>query len=239
MCSLLPGRKQCVSTSDIEPPVPLRKVKTSDRKRTRAKVNPEQRLPKSPEPPVVTSHSSSAEERCYTKRLPASGRRQYVDTQPQSEPEKRSTRRSNRNTHDTSRPPVRVSGRKRIVAPLAESSTDNDTLQRQSSDEEFSVKKKKQSERLRRKRAVRSSRSSQSTGESGRELTERTRVTKKSNEAKTQAQLKPNKCSKTSPPTMPLPKLTQSSKKHKVNTVSPQEQEEHEWTETELINLQQ
>ncbi|XP_044021916.1 mis18-binding protein 1 isoform X2 [Siniperca chuatsi] len=257
-CVFLPcseGRKQCESASDEEASVLLRRVKAPLRKRNRAKVNPEEKPSCSPEPPVETHGSSeewSGRRTRSSQRCPATERMSYVDTVPQkqSEPEKSSTRRSKKQTHDTTRPSVRASGSQRAVPASPESLAVNDeTSQHQSSDDEFCIRRKKRGKEVHRKGGAKVLNKSQASGfpsssespeESGKELRKRTRGAKNSNAAQTKH--KQSKCTKTSPPTMPLPKSTQSSKKHKASkgsTLNSQQQDEDEWTEAELMKLQE
>ncbi|KAM9341284.1 mis18-binding protein 1 [Symphorus nematophorus] len=131
-----------------------------------------------------------------------------------------------------------------------ESPTVNDkTSPVQSSSEEFSTRRKKQTKRLLRKRGENSqlsrpSPSSQSK-DSGKKMNKRTRVTKNREAAQPQTkpkQNKPRQDTKTSQHAKPLPKPTQSSKKHKAdkgNTLIPEEQDEDDWTEEELMKLQE
>ncbi|XP_038585353.1 mis18-binding protein 1 isoform X4 [Micropterus salmoides] len=251
------SHKQCESASDEEAPVPLRRVKAPIRTRNRAKVNHEKKPSCSPEPPVETFSSPdewSGRRTRSSQRCPATERTQHVDIVPQKqrEPEKSSTRRSKKQTHDTTRPSVRASGSKRAVAASTESSTVNDkTSPHQSSDDEFCVRRKKSGKEVHRKTGVKVLNKSQasdmflssskSSEESGEELKKRTRarVTRNSDAIQTQTKHKRSKCTKTSPPTNPLPKSTQSSKKHKASTGNTQHQDEEEWTEAELMKLQE
>lgn len=249
---MFPGRKQCESAREEEVSAPLRKVKPSRRKRNQTKTDPEERPCNSPEPTVetVSSPEECSRRTRYSQRCPATERMLHLDTVPQKqrEPVKASTHRSKKQTHDTIRPSVR--GRKQTVTSSPESLSVNDqTLQQQSSDDEFSIKRKAQQKGENRKRGGKvlnepqqnhmspSSQSSEVSEESGKKRKKRTRVTKNSDSAQTQ-----RKCNKMSPPTKPSPKSAQSGKKQKVNkghTVVPHEQDEDEWTEEELMKLQE
>ncbi|XP_031134714.1 mis18-binding protein 1 isoform X2 [Sander lucioperca] len=179
-----------------------------------------------------------------SRRPPATERTLYVDKVPQkqSETEKSSTRRSKQQTQNTTGTSLRVLGSKRAV----QASTDsvNDTAS-SSSDEQVIGRKKtgKEAHRRRGMRVLNKSRpshafpSSDSTNtseESENEMRKRTRVTQQRN--------KQSKCTNSTSPTKPLPKLTQSSKKPKANQGNapiPQEQDADEWTEAELMKLQE
>lgn len=239
------GREQCESSSSEGASVPLRRAKATLRERKRAKVNPEEKPSDSPAPPAQTL--SSPEEwpgrtTRSSQRVPAAERMLYVDAVPQkqSKPEKSLTRRSKKQTHDTKRPSVRVSERKRAVPASPESPANDETSPHLLSDDGFSVRRNKQEKRggkalnkLRMSHVFPSS--SEYSEESGRELRKRTRVT---GAAQTVTKHKQNTCTKASSPTKPLP--TQSSKSHKAHkgkALIPQE--EDEWTETELMKLKE
>lgn len=249
---MFPGRKQCESATEEEVSVPLRKVKAPLRKRNQAKIDPKERPSNPPEPvaQTVSSLEECSRRTRSSQRRPATERMLHLDTVPQKqrEPEKASTHRSKKQTHVTNKPSVR--GRKQTVTASPESLTvDDKTSQQQSSDDDFSVKRKthrKKGEHRKRSRKVLneaqpnhsslSSQSSEISEDSGKKVNRRIRVTKNSDAAQTQ-----RKSNRTSPPTKPSPKLTQSSKKHKTNKgkpVVPHEQDEEKWTEAELIKLQ-
>ncbi|XP_071354861.1 mis18-binding protein 1 [Trachinotus anak] len=250
------GHKQSESASDEEASVLLRRVRPPLRKRSRAKVNHGNKPCNPPEPPVETTSSGEWCGRTTrsSKSCPAMDRMSHVDTVPQKqkEPEKVSTQRSKKQTPDTNRPSER--GRRRTVTASPESPTV--TLQQQSSDEEFSSKRKKKGKGVYSKRGRKglhksqrshvspSSQSSECSEESGKKQRTRTRVSKNSNAAQTLTKPKQSKCTKVSPPTKPLSKSTKSSKTHKANkgsTAIPEEQDEDEddWTEAELMKLQE
>lgn len=217
------GSKQYESTSDSEMPVPLRRVKPPLRKRHRAKVNPEEKPSSAAEPPVETlSHYISSPEE-WSGNIRRSSRK------------KPSTWKSKKETHDTNRPSVRGLRKNPPSESPASHNKVSQRLETSSSNDEFTDKRKKRDKGAQRKRGgkavnksqpKRMSLRSQSSEESEKELRKTTRVTKQ-------------KQNKTSPPIKPLPKSTQSSKKHKGHKVIPQEQDEDEWTEAELIKLQQ
>ncbi|XP_070777082.1 mis18-binding protein 1 [Enoplosus armatus] len=246
------GRKQCESASDEEASVPLRRVKAPLRTRNRAKSNPEEKTSYSSKPPVETLSSPevwSGRTRRTHQRCSATERTLNVDALPQkqSDPEKSSIRRSKRQTHDTTRPSVGASGSRRAVPASPDSPTVNDnTSQHQSSEDELCIRRKKRGKEGHRKRGgkvLNKLRAShvfpESPEESGPELRKRTRGTKNSDAAQTQIKHKPSKCTKPSPPTKPLPKSTHSSKRHKAHKVNTQEQDEDEWSEAELMKLQE
>lgn len=231
------GRKQYESTSDNEMPVPLRRVKAPLPKRNRAKVNHEEKPPSPAEPPRDTpSDYISSPETCSgnirrSNRKRSTTKSTHVNTAPppsQSKPEKPSTQKTKKETHNTNRPSERGFKSRRKVSPLSESSDD------EVSDDDFTIKTKqrgkgehgKRGEKPVKSQPKRRSSRSQSSGESGSEPRKTARVTKQ-------------KQNKTSPPVKTLPKLTQSSKKDKRHKMIPQEQDEDEWTEVELIKLQQ
>ncbi|XP_075963616.1 mis18-binding protein 1 [Anarhichas minor] len=239
------GRQQCESASDKEAPVPLRRVKAPLRKGNGAKSKPENKPSYSPEPPVETLRSPeewSGRQTRSSRRRPATEKTLYVDTVPQKqrEPEKSSRKQ----THNSTRSSVRVLGGKRAVPAPPKSFNDSKTSA--SSDEEVNCRRKSGKEVHRRggRRALNKSRpsyvfpsseSSESSDEIEKEVGKRTRVT--------QTKQKQSKTTKSSSPTKPLPKLTQTSKKkttaNKGNAPIPQEHDADEWTEAELMKLQE
>ncbi|KAK9533694.1 hypothetical protein VZT92_008797 [Zoarces viviparus] len=209
------GRQQCESASDKEASVPLRRVKAPLRKRNSAKSKPEDKPSYSPEPPVETLRS----------------------------PEEWSGRqtRSSRSTRSS----VRVLGSKRAVPAPPKSFNDSKTSA--SSDEEVNWRRESGKEVHRRgsRRALNKSRpsyvfpsseSSESSEEIEKEVGKRTRVTQ-TKQKQSKSTIRP------SSPTKPLPKLTQTSKKNptanKGNAPIPQEHDADEWTEAELMKLQE
>ncbi|XP_062296862.1 mis18-binding protein 1 [Scomber scombrus] len=244
------GRKQYESTSDNEMPenIPLRRVKAPHRKRNRAKVNHEEKPPSPSEPPrdTLSDYNSSLEKSSgnlrRSNRKRSTTKSTHVNTAPpsKSKPEKPSTQKTKKETHNTNRHSVRGLRSRSSVSPLSGSTMSDDEVSQylamSSSDEDFTVKTKKRGKGAHGKRGEkavesqpkgRSSRN-KSSGESGSEPRKTARVTKQ-------------KQSKTSSPMKTLPKLTQSNKKHKRHKMIPQEQDEddEEWTEVELIKLQQ
>ncbi|XP_023141726.2 mis18-binding protein 1 isoform X2 [Amphiprion ocellaris] len=238
------GWKQSKSANKEGAPVLQRRVKPPNR--TRAKTEPDQKPSSSPEP-VVETLISPEEWRGRTRssqRGPAKGRELNVDTLPQSqcELEKSSTQRSKKQTHNTDRPSVRASGRKRTVINSPESpsilpSDDDFPVARQTRGKGVYSKKSRNVHKKSPPNRVSSSKSSsESSEERGRKKT--TRVTKKRDEAQTKH--KPSKYTKPSPPIKP--RLTQSDRKHKAvkgSRVIPQEQDMDEWTEEELLKLRE
>ncbi|TDG98875.1 hypothetical protein EPR50_G00204740 [Perca flavescens] len=179
-----------------------------------------------------------------SRRCPATERTLYVDNVPQkqSETEKSSTRRSKQQTLNTTGTSLRVLGSKRAVQASTDSVNDTESA---SSDEQVIGRKKtgKEEQRRRGMRVLNKSRpshvfpssdSTSATEESENEMRRRTRVTHKKD--------KQSKCTNSTSPIKPLPKLTQSSKKPKANQGNapiPQEQDADEWTEAELMKLQE
>lgn len=214
--------------SDKEPSVPLRRVKAPPRKRNRAKAKPEEKPEEkpsdSPELPVETH--SSPEERSdrqtrSRQRRPATERTLNVDTvaQKQSKPEK-----------------------KQWAVPAPSKSVNVKKRSSASSGDEVTGRKKPGKEVHSRisKRVLKpppnyvspSSDSSMLSEESEKEVEKRPKQTKH----------KQSKRNKSSPPTKPVPKLTQSSKKPKAkkgNAPIPQNPDEDEWTEAELLRLKE
>ncbi|XP_008282233.1 mis18-binding protein 1 [Stegastes partitus] len=232
------GWKQSESANNEGASVLRRKAKPPNR--IRANMKPDQKPSSSPKPVVETL--GSPEEWCgrtrSSQRYPAKG-----DTLPQNQSElgKSSTRRSKKQTHNTNGSSVRVSGRKMAVVSSPETPPINE---RTSSDDEFSATRKKRgkSGNVRTKsppnHASLSKRSSASPKERG--VKKRTRIRKHSDEA--QIKHKPSRYTNQSPPTKPLPKSAQSGRKHKADKssrVTPHEQDGDEWTDEELLKLQE
>ncbi|XP_071383876.1 mis18-binding protein 1 isoform X1 [Centroberyx affinis] len=238
-----------------ESSVPLRKVKTSHRKRNRDKANPDKKSSNQ------TELSSSEESNRNTRsgpRCPARETTLYTDGVPQSglQPNQYSPLRSKKQNrlHDASS--VRALVSKLTVPAPTEPPTGNDTASQ--SEDEFSVERKKKGKGAHRRRDQKvldesppshlspPCRTSSSSEDSGRVLRKRTAVSAKSDAAQKSKVHKQNKCSETSPPPKPVPKLIQSSKKrskgHKSvssNKVIQQEKDEDRWTEAELVKLQE
>uniref|UniRef100_A0A3Q1G3Q2 MIS18 binding protein 1 n=1 Tax=Acanthochromis polyacanthus TaxID=80966 RepID=A0A3Q1G3Q2_9TELE len=236
------GWKQSESANKESEPVLRRRVRLPNR--TTVKIKPDQKPSSSPEP-VVETLISTEEWHGRTRssrRGPAKGRDLNVNTLPQNqcELEKYSTQRSKKQTHNTDRPSVRASGRKRTVIKSPESpsilpSDDELSIPRRTQRNGVYGKKSRNFQKNSPPNRVSSSKSSsESSEERGRKKA--TRVTKKRNEAKR----KPSKYTKPSPP--PKPRLAQSNRKHKAvkgSRVIPHEQDEDEWTEEELLKLQE
>ncbi|XP_059208539.1 mis18-binding protein 1 [Centropristis striata] len=230
------GRKQCESARDEDASGPLRKVKAPLRKSNKAKAKPQEKPSYSPEPPVEDPEEWSAMRTRSSRRRPATGRTLCVDTVPQKQPEKSSTRRSKTQTHDTTRPSGRVLGSRRAVSSSPESV--NETT---SPGDEVRGRKKtgKDVHRERGRRVQKKSRKSNvfpssDLSKSSEDL--QMGLTKRTRETQTK-----HKKTKSSSPTQPLPKETQSRQKPKANkgkAPAPQEQDEDEWTEAELRKLQ-
>ncbi|XP_035023774.2 LOW QUALITY PROTEIN: mis18-binding protein 1 [Hippoglossus stenolepis] len=243
-------KNQSETSCDEEAPAPARKVKAPLRKSKRAK------KPSNPAEPSVEARSNPEGWTGRTRsqsRSPPTDKPVYVDTVPQKQnkPEKAATQRP-KNRHVTSRPSERR--RKRTLASSPESPTvHEETSQPQLSGDDFSTKRKKEGKGVYVKsgskgrnksqpsRGSQSLQSSESSEESGEEWRKRGTATKNSKTAQTKP--KQSKCTKISPPTKPMPKPTHSSRTHKRNkgstVVPPPEQNEDEWTEAELMKLQE
>ncbi|XP_074547880.1 mis18-binding protein 1 isoform X2 [Halichoeres trimaculatus] len=242
------GHDGCGSTTDQDEPATLRQVKPQLRRSNRAKVSSEGEPSPSLEPPEET-HGSRGKGSC---RATWSSRRNTATEKSlstkQAEPEK-SSKNSKRQTQKPPTPPLRVSRRRQAVSSSPESlpftdnsqSSDDDVLSRR-------VKKEKAIHKTRSSRVVnkssQSSRflSSKSSEESPEDMKKRAKVTRTRGAAQTQRKPTESKSSKTSPATKPLPKATQPSKKEKAkksNILTPQDEDGDEWTETELIRLQE
>lgn len=227
---------------------PLRKVKPSLRKHRRTKADSEESLSNAPEH-AVEAVSSPKKRSCRTSRSSqrgaASQRMLSVKTvaRAQRDLEKASTRRSNKPTHNTSIPSVRQRGRAVVASPESPT-TDEQELQQQTSDDEISIKRKK-GKRQYRKRGGKSETSLLSPASQASEISEDSekKVRKISRISKsTEAAQPQRKCSKMSPPVKPLPKSTQPRKKHNTSKgymVVPQDENEDEWTEEELMKLRE
>lgn len=236
--------KQCESASANEASVPLRKVKTPVSRRNRSKVNHDKKPCYSSEPSPETlgdPEEWSGRRARSSQRCQSAERTLHVDTDSQKHVEKPSTWRTKKEKHDTKKPPVRVSGRKRAVATSPESPTLNSKMsQDQSSNDGLSIRRTKQGNGAHRKRGKKSQPSYLSE-DSGKELRKGTRVTK-NREATQTTEHKQSKSTKNSQPAKPLPKSTQSRKKQKADkgkALNPQEQDEDQWTEAELMKLKE
>lgn len=142
---------------------------------------------------------------------------------------------------------MRLTGSKQTSSP--ESPTVTDAPQHQSSDDDFSFRRKKQGKGVHRKKVLNKSQpshvfplslSSESSEESGKELRKRTRVPNNGDAAQKQTKHKQRKSTDTSPPAKALP--ARSSRKHKEKKgkpLIPQEQDDDKWTEEELMKLQE
>ncbi|XP_029317306.1 mis18-binding protein 1 isoform X2 [Cottoperca gobio] len=232
------GRKQCESANNEEASVPLRKVKASLSRRNRSKVKPKEKPSYSPEPAVETLSSPeecSVRPTMSNRKRKVAERTSFVDTVPQkqSEPEKSSSWRSKKETHDTIRSSVRLLGKKRAVRASPES---GNRISSSSQDELIGSKKTGKEEQRKSSRMVIKKLypnmfpSDDPLMSSEEELGNRTRVTLKKH--------KQHRCTKSPSPTLPLPKLTEYSKKkptaHKGNASIPAD----EWTDAELMKLQ-
>ncbi|XP_072220904.1 mis18-binding protein 1 [Leuresthes tenuis] len=252
------GRKQSESATKEGASAPVRMVKAL-RKRETAKLNPEQKPTH-----FITSAVemlSSPEQWCdgitrSSQRHTRSTRRgSYVDAAPQkqSEPGRSSAQRSKQETRDTSRPSTRASGRKRTATNPTESPPVNDqTTAHLSSGDELFRKKERRDKSVRRKKGGKVQNKSQpdhkpspnQSSESSQEgwKAQRKRAVVTRNCAEAQTNHKERKSTETSPPAKPLLKLKQSNKRdqaNKGNTVTPREQDGDDWTEAELLKLQE
>ncbi|XP_034418916.1 mis18-binding protein 1 [Cyclopterus lumpus] len=239
------GRQQCESASDKEASVPLRRVKAPLRKCNSATIKPKKKPSYSPVPlvePLGSPEELSGRETRSSRRRPTTEKTLHVATVPPKQriPVKSSTRRSKKPTHDITSPPVSVLGSQRAFPAPPESvhdyntstSSDDEVIGRKKSGKE--VHRKRSRKVLNKPRYVFPSSESSGSSEIEKELGKRTRVTTKH---------KRSNRTKSSSPTKPLPKLTQSSKNNpnanKGNAAIPQEQDAHEWTEAELMKLQE
>nr|XP_019940799.1 PREDICTED: mis18-binding protein 1 [Paralichthys olivaceus] len=250
-------KKQSETSSDEEAPAPARKVKAPLRKRNRAKVSRDERPSNPAEPSVETITSpeewSSRTTRSHSRSSPTE-KTVNVDTVPQKQkkPVKATTQRTKKQTRETSRSSERR-GKQTLAAAPESPTVHDDTSQPRFPGDDFSTKRKKEGKgvygttgrkglnKSQPSRGSQSLQSSESSEESGKEQRKRGAATKNTKTAQTK--LKQSKCSKISPPTKPLPKSTHSSRKHKANkgstVVPPAEQDEDEWTEAELMKLQE
>ena len=252
-CLCVPGDKNQSETScDEEAPAPARKVKAPLRKIKRAK---------EPSKPAESPVEARSNPEGWTGRItrsqsrsPPTDKTVYVDTVPQKQnkPEKATTQRPKKQTRETSRSSERRSKRSHAASPDSPTVHD-ETSQPQLSGGDFSTKRKKEGKEVYVKsgskgrnksqpsRGSQSLPSSESSEDSGEEWRKRGTATKKSKAAPTKP--KQSKCTKISPPTKPMPKPTPSSRTHKKNkgstVVPPPEQDADEWTEAELMALQE
>lgn len=246
LSSVFPDRKQCEPTSDKETSVPLRKVKAPLRRATRAKVNYEQKLSHSPEAPTETDSSPeqwSGRRTKTSQRCRAAEETMHVDNDPQRRNDKPLTRSAAKQKHDYKMPAVRVRGRKQAVASSPEceleSAVDVKMSQYKLSKKGLSIRSTKRETGSHRK-GGKESQPSHLSEETTKKLSKRSRATTNRDAVQT-TEHKRSKWSKTQP-TKPLPKSSQSSKRHKTEkgwASIPQEQDEDEWTEEELLKLKE
>lgn len=231
LSSVFPDREQCESTSDKETSVPLRKVKAPIRRRNRANFNHEEKPSYSPETSVETLSSPeewSGRRKRSSQRCRAAERTLHVDTDPHKHVEKPSIWRSKKQKHDAKSPAVRVSGRKWAVPASPECPTvDGKTSQDHSSKNGLSTRRTKWGKEVHRKRGEEEEQPGHLSEESRKELRKKNGDNKQS------------KCTKIPQPPKPLSKSTQSSKRDKGKTLIPQEQDEDEWTEEELMRMKE
>ncbi|XP_062254056.1 mis18-binding protein 1 isoform X1 [Platichthys flesus] len=247
------GDKNPSETScDEEASAPARKVKAPLRKSKHAK------KPSNPAEPSVEARSIpegwTGRRTRSQSRSPPMDKMVYVDILPQKQnkPEMATTQRPKKPTHETSRLPERKS--KRTLRASPESPTvHEETSQPQLSGDDFSSKRKKGGKGVyvknggkgrNQSQPSQGSQSLQSSESSEESVKERRKRGMATNNTKT-AQTKPkqSKCTKISPPTKPMPKPMHSSRTQKTNkgstVVPPPEQDENEWTEAELMKLQE
>ncbi|XP_060939010.1 mis18-binding protein 1 [Limanda limanda] len=237
------------TSCDEEDRAPARKVKAPPRKSQRAK------KPSHPAEPSVEARSNpevwTGRRTRSQSRSPPMDNTVYLDIFPQKQnkPEKATTLRPKKQTHETSRPPERRSKRDLKASP--ESPTvHEETSQPQLSGDDFPTKRNndgkgvcvksggKGRNKSQPSRGSQSLHSSESSEESGKERRKRGTATKTTKTAQTKP--KQSKCTTISPPTKPMPKPTHSGRRHKTNkgsTRAPPEQDEDEWTEAELMQL--
>ncbi|XP_062413306.1 mis18-binding protein 1 [Pungitius pungitius] len=228
------GRQQCESDSDREEAVLRRSVKAPLRKHNSAKMRPEIPVETPPSPKDWSGRQTRS-----NRRRPAPDKTTHVDSVPQKqrEPEKSLTKRSQKQTHDTTRPAARVSSRKRTVPKPQESCVDYGS----SASSEDGVSRRKSSGKEVHGKAGNKSRpsymfpssESSNSSEFERELEKTTKVT--------QTKHKPRKCTTSSSPTKSFPTATRSSKPkaNKANAAAPRDQDADGWTEAELVKLQE
>ncbi|KAM8915142.1 mis18-binding protein 1 [Spinachia spinachia] len=237
------GRRQCESDSDKEESVLQRRVKAPSRKRNSAKMRPEKRPSYLPATPVETPPSapdcSGRQTRSNRSRL-ATEKTIHVDTvsQKKREPEKYSAKRSQKQTHDTTRPAKRVFGKEGTV-PEPQQSVGDYGLSATSEDEVNGRKNsgkgvhgKRGCRNLNKSRPSDTFPSSESSLEFEKELEKTTKAI--------QTKPKGRECTKSSSPTKP--KLTRSSrdkKSNKANAPVLRAQDADGWTEAELMKLQE
>lgn len=188
------------------------------------------------EPPVEKfgNQKSPSRESRSRQRCPAT-----VDTVPpkQSKPAK------SKNASDTAN---RCSVREKRSKPKATHSPESPiahdkTLQDESSSDTCSLKRKrrgkavpsKKGSKVRNKSTQDMSSSKQSSEDSGK--MQRKRISRTLNNNEGQAEKKPSTCAKTSSPAKPLPKSTGSNG----NMRQQKENQEDEWTEAELMKLEE
>ncbi|KAG7238491.1 hypothetical protein INR49_030764 [Caranx melampygus] len=224
-CTESKGRKKSASASDEEVSVPVRKVKPPPRKHNRAKVNSKER-PSNPVEPA-TETISSPEESCgrtrSSKRSPAMERTLHVDAVPQK-PQKASTQRSKKQTRNTNRPSERQ--RRRTSTASSESPAVNDetsTQQEQSSHEEIVNKRKKEGQAVHSKRNQKTPHKSQpSLVSPSSQSSENSDGSEKNRGREPEYR-----------------KRSRSRKTQKAKKGSTEEPDEDEWTEAELLKLQE
>ncbi|KAM6917161.1 mis18-binding protein 1-like [Lycodopsis pacificus] len=217
------GRRQCESASDKEASGPLRRVKAPLRKRNSAKSKPENKPSYSPEPPVETLRSPEADKQ---------GRADKQGTDKPCLSGRQTTNKSStKQTNYSTRSSVGVLASKQAVP----ASSDEEVNCRRKSGKEVHRKGGRRALNKSRPSHVFPSSESSESSEIEKEVGKRTRVT--------QTKQKRSKSNKSSSPTKPLPKLTQTSKKKptakKGNAPIPQEHDADEWTEAELMTLQE
>ncbi|XP_029901075.1 mis18-binding protein 1 [Myripristis murdjan] len=253
----LPRSQGCqqdeVTSTSSEPSVPLRKVKTTHHKRNRAKAKLDK---KSLEVPETLIGPEQRSDRIAGQRSPPP-EATCTDSIPQSglQPDRHSTHRSKKQSCLPETSSVRVLMRKRTPPTPAEPPTGTDRASQ--SDDEFSSKRKRRGKPRKRrgKKALDESQSSHqspssqpsnSSEDSGMNLRKRTAVSTKSDAKQKSKVRKQNQRHDPSPPPKPAPQPTQSRKKinkgnKNISTkkVIPQEKDEDEWTEAELVRLQE
>lgn len=240
LSSVFPDRKQCEPTSNKETSVPMRKVKAPQRRATRAKVNYEQKPSYSPEAPEEADSSPeqwSGRRTKTSQRCRAAQKTIHVDNDPQRHSEKPLTRSATKQKHDYKMPAVRVCGRKQTVASSpeceSESAADVKMSQHELSKKGLSIRSTKRHTGAHRK-------GGEGSEDNAKKMRKRSRATTNRDTAQT-TELKKSKWSKTLP-TKPLPKSSQSTKRHTTDNrgaLIPQEQDEDEWTEEELLKLKE
>ncbi|XP_063765745.1 mis18-binding protein 1 isoform X2 [Eleginops maclovinus] len=226
------GHKQCEPANIKEASVPLRRVKAPPCRHTRAKVELNENPSYSLVDRLTHPEKCSGTPTMSRRKRKAAERNIFMETSPQNQPEKSSTRRSKKQAPDTIRPSVEVFGSERAVQGAPESSG------AESASSQDKVEGRKKTEKVQRKSSRKASKvlpTSVSSISSSEDLGRITRGTC--------TKQKRSKCPKSLSPPKPLLKLKKPSKKKPTakEGKAPHlpEQDEEQWTEAELMRLQE